>query len=344
MSDKYSFDQFQDEMSNKNKEKFLQKKQKVIYPNVEYVSENIPTEIDNFKIKLCVFYIEDQCVLPFVKYAVKIDKGVVCFQDFPFVNNFDSEEHLENMFIKTCDDQLRNVFTNEQSGGQGQSGGQDNEQSGGKLTGKIRSSFENCYRGFIPKNDIIFVFYDITTLLNDDKKLNSNFKYAITDEIYNVKSIFSNSIDESISKLFAPEKSFPQSAILNPWMEKSNGSFKPFSIPRVGYLCTTDNDGDSFYSLTQEQIDKMFIVEDCLINPKNVGFYYFFSTEILKPKKDAFYIRYAFFTINMLDSSDARFPNKSSYKYEDDVNSVLFKINATTKIYGLKSPSQFVAY
>lgn len=322
MEKKYTFEQFQSEM--KHKESFLQKID-VFYPNDQYLSENIPSdETDKIIIRMCVFYIEDSCVMPFVKYAVRIDEGRIWFPEFLF--DF-SEEHLENVFIKSCDDQLAKIFT-----------------INGQIGGKIQSSFGKCYRGFIPKNDSIYVFYDVTTLLLNDNKLNPDFKYTIADEISNGKSIFGNLIDGSITKLFKPDKSFPLSAILNPWFIKSSGSFKSITIPLVGYLCMTNDDGETFYTLTQEQINEKSVVSDCLIDPKEIGSYYFFSTKVLNPQPDSSYIRHAFFTMKMQDWTSAKFPNKSSYKYEDDVNTVMFKIDNKTIIYGLKSPDQFVEY
>ena len=329
MEHKYTFEQFQAEM--KHTESFLQKTD-VFYPNDQYVSENIPTDpTDKLTIRMCVFYIEDSCVMPFVKYAVKINNGKVLFPEFSFdFSQYESEEHLENVFIKSCDDQLTNIFTN--------------NDSGIKFGGKIQSSFEKSYRGFIPKNDSIYVFYDVTALLLNDQKLNPDFKYAIADELNNVKSIFGNLVDGSITKLFKPDKSFPISAILNPWFIKSSGALKSISIPLIGYLCMTNDDGESFYTLTQEQINEKSIISDCIIDPKEVGSYYFFSTKVLNPQPDASYIRHAIFTMKMRDWTGAKFPNKSSYKYEDDVNTVMFKIDLKTIIYGLKSPDQFVAY
>ena len=327
MEKKYTFEQFQAEM--KHKEPFLQKIE-VFYPNDQYISENIPSDVSDYKIsiKMCIFYIEYSCVMPFVKYAVKIDKGQILFPEFTFdFSQYDSEEHLENVFIKSCDDQIAKVFAID-----------------GQKGGKIQSSFGKCYRGFIPKNDDVYVFYDVTTLLLGNNKLNADFKYAIADELHNVKSIFGNLVDDSITKLFKPEKSLPLSVILNPWFIKSSGAFKSITSPLVGYLCATDDDGDTFYTLTHEQIKDKSVIHDCMIDPKDIGFYYFFSLNVLKPQKDASYIRYAFFTMKMRDLSDARFPNKSSYKYEDDINTVLFKIDSKTMIYGLKSPDQFVAY
>jgi len=344
MEKKYTFEQFQSEM--KHKESFLHKID-VFYPNDQYVSENIPSnENDKIAIKMCVFYIEDSCVMPFVKYAVKIDNGKICFPEFSFdVSQYDSEEHLENVFIKSCDEQLVNIFVNDgQTGGSPQGDPLRGSMRGGKLTDKIQSSFGKCYRGFIPKNDSIYVFYDVTVLLLNDHKLNPDFKYAIADELNNVKSIFGNSVDGSITKLFKPTKSFPLSAILNPWFIKSSGSFKSITIPLVGYLCMTNDDGDTFYTLTQEQINEKYVTSDCLIDPKEVGSYYFFSTKVLNPQKDATYIRHAFFTMKMRDWTSAKFPNKGSYNYEEDVNTVMFKIDNKTMIYGVKSPDQFVEY
>lgn len=349
MEKKYTFEQFQSEM--KQKAPFL-KKIDVFYPNDQYVSENIPSdETDKMTIKMCVFYIEDSCVMPFVKYAVKIDNGKIWFPEFSFdFSQYDSEEHLENIFIKTCDEQLINIFTdddnsNRQSGGSPEGSNEHSSlKSGGKLTGKIQSSFGKCYRGFIPKNDTIYVFYDVTLLLLNDHKLNPDFKYAIADELNNVKSIFGNSVDGSITKLFKPTKSFPLSAILNPWFIKSSGALKSITIPLVGYLCMTNDDGDTFYTLTQEQINEKHVTSDCIIDPKEVGSYYFFSTKILNIQKDATYIRHAFFTMKMRDWTSAKFPNKNSYNYEDDVNTVMFKLDNKTMIYGVKSPDQFVEY
>lgn len=330
MPQKYTFEQFQAEM--KSTDPFLQKID-VFYPNDQYVSENIPTDSANSTIQLCVFYIEDSCVMPFVKYAVKINNGNIKFPEFSFdFSQYDSEDHLENVFIKTCDDQLTKIFKN-------------NNQTGGEKPSKITSSFGNSYRGFIEQkaNGIVYVFYDVTRLLLNNIGLNSDFKYAIADELWNVKSIFGNSIDDSISKLFKLENPIPLTAFLNPWFIKKSGKYKSITIPQVGYLCMTDDDGASFYSLTQDQINNASLT-DFMIEPQDVGIYYFFSTTVLKPQPDAFYIRYAFFTMKLHDFSDARFPNTVAYKYEDDVNSVLFKIDSKTVIYGLKSPDQFVEY
>jgi hypothetical protein len=340
MEKKYTFEQFQAEMKHKNL--FLQKID-VFYPNDQYVSENIPSdETDVITIRMCVFYIEYSCLMPFVKYAVRINEGKISFPEFSF--NF-SEEHLENVFIKSCDEQLVKIFRNEQSGGFPEGSNESSSlMSGGKLTGKIQSSFGKCYRGFIPKNNSIYVFYDVTSLLLNDNKLNPDFKYAIADELSNVKSIFGNLTDNSITKLFKPDKSFPISAILNPWFIKSSGSLKSITIPLVGYLCMTDDDGETFYTLTQEQINQKSVISDCLIDPQEVGSYYFFSTKVLNPQSNASYIRHAFFTMKMRDWTGSKFPNKRAYNYEDDINTVMFKLDSKTMIYGLKSPDQFVAF
>lgn len=308
-SSSYSLSDYENdnaEFFSKNQEEpFLHKLTDVLYPNPEFLSDSIPDDISSYRVNLCIFYVDHSCVLPFIKYAVlKNDTdGTVGFIEFEKGNaTLENLENLESLVTQ----QLQSLF-----------------DSGDNSSADL---FSNSYKGFIVKQDDIYMFFDITSLLTTEHRLNPSFIYAVADELCNLKSVFNYSLCENIHNMFdVDEDAFPKCAIVQPWFYNLDGMLELIEIPHIGYICDTDK----FHSLTQDELREIFVPVDCLMEHDDHGLLYYFSKNLVKPIEDATYIRFVIFEM------------KTGKSLSEECNSIVFNSHKT-RIWGIKSIDQFI--
>jgi hypothetical protein len=307
-SSSYSLSDYENDnakfFSKNQEEPFLYKFTDVLYPNPEFLSDSIPDDISSYRVNLCIFYVDHSCVLPFIKYAVLVDgsnaDGTVGFVEFEKENT--ASENLESQVTQ----QLQSLFDS------GDNGSVD--------------LFSNSYKGFIVRQDYIYMFFDITSLLTAKHQLNPSFIYAVADELCNLKSVFNYSLSQGVQNLFdSDDDTFPKCAILQPWFYNLDGMLELIEIPHIGYICDTDK----FHSLTQDELREIFVPVDCLMEHDDHGFLYYFSENLVKPIEDATYIRFVIFAM------------KTGYSLSEECNSITFKSHKT-RIWGIKSIDQFI--
>lgn len=305
----YSFEDFENDSAeyySKNQlEPFLYKLQNILYPNPEFLSESIPENIHSHKIHMCIFYIETICVLPFVKYAVLTDPDnkTVSFVE---LDEIDNSDRLEEECMKQLDS----------------------------------DQFDESYRGYFTKNDNIYMFFDITSMLNANHKLNHKFTYAVAHELCHLKTVFDYEIGENIKDMFdVDETTFPKCAILQPWFNNLDGMLEMIEMPHIGYICMTDASKD-LYSLTEAEITKIFVPSDCLIDYDDVGIYYYFSKDVINPIEGESYIRFVIFSMK---THTVNLSHKQKNTDAEEFNSIMFSKNGT-QIWGIKSIDQFILF
>ena len=289
------------EFFSKNQEEpFLHKFKNVLYPNPEFLSDTIPDDVGSYRIHFCIFYIETTCVLPFVKYALlKNDTektvGFVSFDSGSVDNN-----NLEKMAI----DQFKLLFNSDQD----------------------IQGVEGIYKGFVVKQDDVYMFFDITPLLLRHHTLNPKFIYGVAHELCTLGMVFDYAIGQNIQHLFdVDEDTFPKCAIAQPWFYNLDGILEHIEIPRIGYICSQGT-SDTLTCLTADELSNVFVPSDCLVSYEDYGFLYYFSENLLSPIENASYIRFVIFPMN----TDA-----------EDFNSVVFKYKKT-QVWGIKSIDQFI--
>ncbi len=280
----------------------------VLYPNPDFMTDDYP---DSGSVQMCVYYINKQCLKPFVKFAIRVDNDKIAH--LPVLEN------LDNNFETSCDKLLSTLFTN-----------------------KIQFT-NDLYRGYIICGGMTFVFIDVSS---HNHNLSHNYKYLIATELAGTsKSIWTP--DEKIQTLFQDkdnndDKGF---SITKPVYPKHGGTYEYIEAPYIGYLCmiSMKNNKETFISLTEAEQNKIYIPIEALINPKDVGHYYYFSDTIIEPLENDLYVRYAVFPMYSMNT-DSTFPVKQK-KPTDEHNSVVYYLNKKhdIKLCGVKSPDQFVA-
>ena len=333
----YSFTDYEKdnaELFSKNQEEpFLYKLTDVLYPNPEFLSVTIPEDVNSYKVHLCIFYIEHICVLPFVKYAVLTNETnkTVNFVEFEQTDDTSNlETRVLNQFDLLFDREGMEKRTFEYKG--------TFEDQG---TVGSKGTFDKAYKGFIIKNDNIYMFFDITSLLTANHKLNKRFIYAVAHEFCDLKQVFDYNLGKNIRDLFVgdADNTFPKCAIMQPWFYNLDEMLELIEIPRIAYICMTSESGD-FKTMTSDELSDIFVPTDCLMDYDDIGFLYYFSEDIVEPVKDASYVRFIVFGMK------SKFANKNAkniYKStSEEYNSVTFTHLRKTKIWGIKSIDQFI--
>lgn len=250
------------------------KQQRCFFPNPEYVNTN---PFYGKQAKICAFYLESDCVKPFVKCLLDINdnKGSYPLLD---LEDDDLEIKLANLFFNNYDPKY--------------------------------GVFDKSYRGFIAddENNNAIVFYDLTHMFFNGASLKPNYKFVTLFELCN--------------KDFAADFSIVEKTV--DCMHVVTPKLDIIEPPITGYLCLLSD--NKFVSLTEEELSKLCIATDTLVNYKNKGHYYFFSDTILNPLPDQSYVRFAVY------------PLKIGKKYSDLYNSV----SINKHIIGVKSPDQFI--
>lgn len=278
-----------------------------IYPNPEFVNNDFP---DSGTVHMCFFTIDQQCIKPFVKIAVATNSDSKTVH-LPVLEN------LDNNFEVACSQLAAKIIKNSN-----------------QLT------ISEHYRGYIISEGMTYVFYDI---LSYNSQLQDNYKYMITSELAAItKSVWS--CDDVIKSLFNKDNMNQDGLDITMPVYPKLGTYNYIEAPLIGYLCMTD-EKDRFISLTDLEQQQIYVPVDALINIKNVGHYYYFSDTIIEPEENEFYIRYAIFPMNSINT-DSVFSSKSFKALNgDQYNSIVFYLNKNhnVKICAIKSPDQFIA-
>jgi hypothetical protein len=339
------------EWFTKNQEEpFLYKLKDILYPNPEFLSESVPDDLQSKKIHLCIFYIEKTCVLPFVKYAVLPDEvGVdevnktVQFAEF----SIDSSSELSNL-EKQVEQQFQILFENYISD---------------------PDHFDHSYKGFFERNDNLYLFIDITQMLENKMKLAKTFIYAVAHELCTLKSVFDYSLGQNIQDMFdVDEETFPKCAIVQPWFYNPDGILEMIEIPHIGYICSLD-DSNELHNLTNGDLTFGYkrdsaigttgtvsgslgtlITTDCLIEYEDLGLNYYLSEDILYPVENEYYVRFVIFAMKTKEvNPKKKHGSKGRVSLRETVgskgpleyNTIVFESDKT-RVWGVKSIDQII--
>ena len=318
------------EWFTKNQEEpFLYKLKDILYPNPEFLSESVPDDLQSKKIHLCIFYIERTCVLPFVKFAVLPDDGVdevnktVNFAEF----SIDSSSELSNL-EKQVEQHFQTLFENYIFD---------------------PNHFDHSYKGFFEKNDNLYLFIDITQMLENKMKLAKTFIYAVAHELCTLKSVFDYSLGQNIQDMFdVNEDTFPKCAIVQPWFYNPDGILEMIEIPHIGYICSLD-DSNELHNITNGDLTSgsgrnsaresslgTLITTDCLIEYEDLGLNYYLSEDIIDPVENEYYVRFVIFAMKTKEVN----PKKKHGSFEP-YNTIVFELDET-RVWGVKSIDQII--
>jgi hypothetical protein len=244
MNNNYSFDDFESDSAewfSKNKEEpFIYKINDILYPNPEFLSESMPEDMDSKKTHMCIFCIDYNCVLPFVKYVL-------------FPNETDETVDLIGM--------------------------QDLELLFDYMNAEQTILIETAYRGFTDRGDDIYMFFDITSLLKSGAQLKSGFVYSVAHELCTLQHIQGNMIGKNVKNMLdKDDDTFPKCAILQPWFYNADGILEMIEVPQVMYICGTDLQNLTLDELNRGT--GTFLTTDCLVDYEDVGLHYYFTESV----------------------------------------------------------------
>ena len=326
------------EWFTKNQEEpFLYKLKDILYPNPEFLSESVPDDLQSKKIHLCIFYIERTCVLPFVKFAVlpndDVNHKTVQFAEF----SIDSSSELSNL-EKQVEQQFKTLFENYTSD---------------------PDHFDHSYKGFFERNDNLYLFIDITQMLENKMKLAKTFIYAVAHELCTLKSVFDYSLGQNIQDMFdVNEDTFPKCAIVQPWFYNPDGMLEMIEIPHIGYICSLD-DSNELHNLTNGELVVgathglgTLITTDCLIEYEDLGLNYYLSEDILDPVENEYYVRFVIFAMKTKEvnlkknrrvslESVKRVSRRETVGSFGPYNTIVFESDKT-RVWGVKSIDQII--
>lgn len=316
------------EWFTKNQEEpFLYKLTNILYPNPEFLSESIPDDLQSKKIHLCIFYIEKSCVLPFVKFAVLQDEvnRTVNFAEFS-IDESSEPTNLE----KQVEQHFQTLFENYTPN---------------------PDHFDNSYKGFFERNDNLYLFIDITQLLENKMKLAKTFIYAVAHELCTLKSVFYYSLGQNIQDMFdVDEDTFPKCAIVQPWFYNPDGLLEMIEIPHIGYICSL-NDSDELHNLTNGELVAgetgsgsglgTLITTDCLIEYDDLGLNYYLSEDIMDPIENEYYVRFVIFDMKIIEANLKKKHGPLERETEEPYNTLVFH-SEKTRVWGVKSIDQII--
>jgi hypothetical protein len=312
MDDQYSYSDFETDSAewfSKNKEEpFIYKMNKILYPNPEFLSESMPEDVDSKKIHMCIYCIDYTCVLPFVKYVLFPDETDKTVDLFELAPGQDPLDQLESLFVSS----------------------------------KPEILYDNAYKGFIDREDDIYMFFDITSLLESDAQLKPGFIYSVAHELCYLVEVQGNQFGKNIKNMFdKDDDTFPKCAILQPWFYNADGILEMIEVPQVMYIC-----GDDLHALTRDELNDglrnlnfdgaggtlgTFLTTDCLIDYDDIGLHYYF-TESIEDTHES-YVRCIVFLMKI----QKKHKNMDPSEY----NTVSFAVDRV-QYWGVKSIDQFV--
>uniref|UniRef100_A0A6C0DBK1 Uncharacterized protein n=1 Tax=viral metagenome TaxID=1070528 RepID=A0A6C0DBK1_9ZZZZ len=207
-------------------------------------------EMKRYMISLCFFNINEELKTPFLEFLFDNQTGEFSFpkkelQMDVLANLYKKENEMKINIENTTPFQKMNSLTSEDY---------DDETEIETMCDEVEMEFfEQCskfaqeivfltddvlkqrYLGFIEKDDIFYVVFDVTniTILENIHNNNKNgYFFGIIDEIINRKKIFETPIDQKILDMFE------SSPLLKNIYDYNN---KEVNVPKLVYLCVDEN-------------------------------------------------------------------------------------------------------
>lgn len=206
--------------------------------------------VEEYVIHFCIYQLNMDKVMPYLKYVLKNEDGVFKFPNiyFTYSEADDVEVYFKNEVIKNLVSML-NFY----------------DKIDGKFVSKV-------YKGFIEENENIYVFIDITEY---EFYLNDNYKFVIMDEIINRRKVNDEIIDKIVSELFYNNK-----YLIYLKYSKTN---KNIAYPLLGYQCSWDEKEQQYKNIYENkntnEIDEEYYKIDHYVFGNN---FYLSSEEINK--------------------------------------------------------------
>lgn len=207
-------------------------------------------EMKKYTISLCFFNINEELKTPFLEFLFDNQTGEFSFPKkelqmdvlanlykkenerkinienttpFQKMNSLTSEDYDDETEIETMCDEVEMEFFNQCS------------KFAQEIVFLTNDVLKQRYLGFIEKDDILYVIFDVTniTILENINNNNKNgYFIGIIDEIINKKKIFETPIDEKIIDLFE------SSPLLKNIYDYNN---KEIFVPKLVYLCVDED-------------------------------------------------------------------------------------------------------
>jgi hypothetical protein len=207
-------------------------------------------EMKKYTISLCFFNINEELKTPFLEFLFDNQTGEFSFPKkelqmdvlanlyrkenerkinienttpFQKMNSLTSEDYDDETEIETMCDEVEMEFFNQCS------------KFAQEIVFLTDDVLKQRYLGFIEKDDILYVVFDVTniTILENIHNNNKNgYFVGIIDEIINRKRIFETPIDQKIIDLFE------SSPLLKNIYDYNN---KEIIVPKLVYLCVDEN-------------------------------------------------------------------------------------------------------
>jgi hypothetical protein len=207
-------------------------------------------EMKKYTISLCFFNINEELKTPFLEFLFDNQTGEFSFPKkelqmdvlanlyrkenerkinienttpFQKMNSLTSEDYDDETEIETMCDEVEMEFFNQCS------------KFAQEIVFLTDDVLKQRYLGFIEKDDILYVVFDVTniTILENIHNNNKNgYFVGIIDEIINRKKIFETPIDQKIIDLFE------SSPLLKNIYDYNN---KEIIVPKLVYLCVDEN-------------------------------------------------------------------------------------------------------
>jgi len=242
------------------------------YLNDDMLSKNIENALGGekeavFKIKLCIFKINDECKEPFLEF---------------FIETKDKEIHFpgsEMSAIIMQDGNANAIFEAECCKFFQQVAGVSDDVAG------------KTYRGYIEEPEkVLYVFFDATYV---DLAANDNHFWGILDEIVNEKHIYDNVIDKDIVNMVHNHEFVA-------YIKDKNGD--RINMPCCLYLCKLNENGEYVNVYYDEGEDNKTTksLSEKKINHEIFGNCYFFTTDPIQTENVQNIKRFSVFIDNAL--------------------------------------------
>jgi hypothetical protein len=245
-----------------------------------------------YKITLCLYKINDNSRTPFVEYFfikkdskyqfmqaeldkepfAELNQELLQISSMESLEEPDETDKIDDEFLNQCSQLLLKLSN--------------------KLTEveNIELKLESMYNGFIEyeESNELFVFFDLTDFELDMTTSETEFAWAIFDEILNKRAITNIPIIESNIKLFRDYDVLTKLTF---------GDGSPLPIPIIGFMCkTVDEKYENQYYLETENATTTISITNPIIEHVVFGDVYMFSilplefTNLPKIKRYALFI------------------------------------------------------
>jgi hypothetical protein len=237
----------------------------------------IKKEAVDFRVKLCLYKIIDECKEPFLQFLLEKKDDTMTLPSFETSSSgFINKSEADELFLDKCSQYLLDIVNNQQ------------------ISKEIAA---RCYRGFLEEADnTIYVMFDCTYL---HVEINSQRFWGILDEIVNEKYIYKVPIDKEVYTMI-------QNNEFLAYIKDKNG--ERINMPCCLYLCKINDSGeyDNLYYNTDEHDMKHKSPTDGKMNHETFGHFYYFTTDpihkdanISRLKRFSVFIDNALYVLNI---------------------------------------------